>query len=920
MLKGLAKSWHDMCERSSDLAKGTFMGKLRWAKKGTYRALVDSGGLLKTGLFDFLVKVGNPEMARRIWAEMILMRGGPEAANVWVAQAMKNTYDGIPHWKQEVLDRVISARRTIDIDSPLNPRRKNIKHPAGLGRDAAEAYIQAIKDQLSSKDFADIENRAKTFFDKMRELVDELYEAELITKRQRDSLVKHEYSPREAVEVIDPIVRRNRFSTKADVHESGVKVLREGTIEDVLKTDQRILMKDFAARTKGRIARNNGTRALKDVAKDHPDNPFVRLVENVRKEDAPKWEEETYFEKGKKQTLLINKDFAKEWVLRDSAISYEGAQWARAVSLSVITRPLAVGINPTFAGVQLLLDAFQIWSSSQVFVDGKWRSTYNPVTMPFSYGKDLSAVFGDAWNFGPKFRDFINNGGGMGWMTGEQSMIFGPKLGKSKWARPQEILDPLYLILGKLPRVTELMARLAVTEQALSVIAKREKLKGGKEEARTFVDERGERVWMREAVAVARDYIDFNQGGHIVKAADTGFAFLNAGFQAGRGILRAAGRNKPEAALKLGLLAAPAIALTIANLTNAPNLMNSLSTEDKVNNIILTPFGDYFFLDQQNQKRYVGISIPKNPSLRIFSTMFELATEKAYKVAMDLPDKEVDTDGLFAALADFSPVTGTTWPPAAAGLLGFLGWDTYKMKPVWSGSDVPKEMQYREGDTPEAMIALGKLTKQSPENWNTAFRAVFTRSDYSTIGGALIEQAFSEAPKNLKDQHIALILDQTPIIKRFIVVTRPGGRWGKELGEASQDVRGEKFRNNSLLDHYLNGYLNEKTVEREKIVDFFSNIKDPNERKRLHEREKFYKKVNDFEEKDLILKFHFMDPDARARFYVNDFEKRASKAEMATFRMESRRLSKDIFNQEFWSEVAKIRRENERQSSSSSKQ
>ena len=64
MLKGLAKSWHDMCERSSDLAKGTFMGKLRWAKKGTYRAFVDSGGLLKTGLFDFLVKVGNPEMAR----------------------------------------------------------------------------------------------------------------------------------------------------------------------------------------------------------------------------------------------------------------------------------------------------------------------------------------------------------------------------------------------------------------------------------------------------------------------------------------------------------------------------------------------------------------------------------------------------------------------------------------------------------------------------------------------------------------------------------------------------------------------------------------------------------------------------------------------------------------------------------------
>ncbi len=914
MLSDIGKKIRAMHEKTRELVRGTPKEIWRKGKKEAYRAWVDTHGIIRNDLFNDL-KEKFPALARRTYTELCLMAGSTARAEAWNEQALKAAFGGFPGWKRDVAAEIIFGRRIMDIDS----YKRDYKHPGDFkGHDHAK-LIEDFKKQMSEKEFNDIEQRVKIYFDKYGELVDLLKENEFITKGKADSLKRHEYLPSKAIDAVDPIRRRNRFSTGADVHESGVEVLKKGSIDDVLMNDPELLLRDFATRTFGRIARNKATRQLVEVARDHPNGPIVRLPENVSEGEAGDWVRESYFDKGKEQTLLINREYAPEWILNESAISYGGATWLRMMSGSVILRPLAVGIEPAFVAAQAVYDVFQAWGAAQVYMDGKWERLYNPVTFPVKYGKDFKSIATDAMTSGPKTKDYVDNGGAAGFMVSGEGSMFGPHLGRKRWEITQKGLEPIFHYLGGLTRFLERAGRLAMTEQALDKIAEREKLKGGKEEARSFVDNRGERVWYREAVAVARDQMDFNRGGYMGKAVSQVVPFFGAGIQAQRSILRAMQRNKAQAAVTIGLLAAPAVALTVSNLMRAPKTMQDIDPVEEANNFINALLGDYPIIDDEGQTRYLYFKCPKVPQLRAPSTAFELITKKMYNYANPDNQVEIKTEGLASALADLTP-TSTAGVPTYSAYQAIKGWNAWRSKPIWEGPRVPKELEYWKGRTPESMISLGKVIKTSPEGLNAAFDAIFTRGTYSFLGGLALDEIFSEVPKDLKHQSLWITLSQTPGIKRFIGLTHPSGHWKGATKRAEEDVTGMRHVNNQSLDFYLNAYMNEKTVGRDSIVNFFKTIKDPDEKKRLNERKRLYEKVNDFEEKDLILKFHGMAPEARARFYVNDFEKRASKQEMATFKMESRRLSKDIFNQDFWSEVAKVRRENERQSSSSSKQ
>ena len=172
--------------------------------------------------------------------------------------------------------------------------------------------------------------------------------------------------------------------------------------------DSQILLAESVSRSQTRIAKNKANKSLYKLAEEIPDNGIVRLFKGKK---APAREEIiSVMIDGVKKDMLIRGDLAKEWVTTDPILNQNAANYLGWISGAKILRPMATGLNPAFAITNFPRDLAHTYLVTQV---------YSPHAPKFiaQMSKDLSVTMKDVFLRKGRYKDYINEGGGMEFLT-----------------------------------------------------------------------------------------------------------------------------------------------------------------------------------------------------------------------------------------------------------------------------------------------------------------------------------------------------------------------------------------------------------------------------------------------------------------------------------------------------------------------
>jgi lysozyme len=853
------------------------------------RAFVDRSGNIRLDLLDTLGDAGY-----KVIQKMYLSKGAYAHSAALLEQMRKEIYGGLSRSEKAILDNLILAERMVAISNYKAPSKYN--YPKGASPTESTAYIELFQhiEGLHPERAKMIRGRVEGYFEWMKRPLKDMLDAELISEKEYELLSSHNYRRTKLVDIFDRRYQAKIGKRMRNVYDSGIEALARGRDTDIYEPSSEIMALEVFNRTYGRILNNAANKSLAEVAKNDPKNPFVRV--KTKGSPVPTgWQRMFYYEGGKRKSMYLSPEMSKEWIVNSPEISYRLGQFLRYTSMSPVLRTFATGINWGFALANLPRDVMHAWYAARVFENGEWKSLYSP-HFPIFVGemsRDISNVFMDVVTRGPKYQEYIKRGGGMEFLVHQGRIL-------SRGRRLEGPFDKIQNVLGYFGETSELLTRLALEER---VAKRRAKEKG------TSVEEiRKDKDIMDEATFAARDYMDFGQGGGITKAADNALPYLSATVQATRGLWRVAAENPRTFAYKVAQIGAMVTLLYSAMRKDAPLTTEELQGSIDMQNNLCIPLGDdSSFVDADGQTRYIFFKVPLDPSQKFFKAFFEGATDK-------MLGKEVDVDRITNNLMEQSPVGITNLPPSLSGGIGYLyNKDLWKNEDIWKESkpfDYPRSKEeYVPGKTPQAYVDVGQTTGLSPERFGHAVEEVTTGG---TLWSYLVGKGYEslrDVPKDEREQHLAMVLSRTPVIKRFIGITSPYTKYKSGIKESEQSVDLDYWIQNRELDRRVNGFFMGSN-DRKEIWKYIGEFKEENIRKRLIERFDFHMAMKDVPERAFWLKLQAMKTPAKARVYyerwmnVKDDPSRLKQLNKESARVDA---AGGVFSDSFWDEFSKLR-------------
>lgn len=937
------REFSDSVDADIASSKIKFRDVAKNVKKLLIRGAIERSGNIRQALIDNLGDEGY-----KIVETMYLQAGAhPKAVNM-LRQAKKEVWGGLPKDEKLILDKLTLAMRMIDIGNYKLP--KNFTFPKGKSPEQSIIFKElfahkdtnGVKD-LSSEKAADIKRRADAFYEWMRKPVDDALEEGLITQKERDDLVSHNYRRIRSVEdVFDRSATPILGGVKTSVSDSGIQRLKKGTATDVYEASSEIMALETFNRLYGRIYRNRANREGLSLARTDPENPFFRVkykkeeltsraadlrsrlvvegeppnivdaaVNNLLENKIPPdfaVNRVKVYENGKPINLFLSPDMAQEWITSNAQLTYKYAQVIRWLTGAPLVRTFATGINWAFALRNLPRDMMQIWFTARTFRDGKYESVYSP-TIPIAATQmtaDMVRVFRDAVLKKGKYNDYIDDGGGMDLLTTQGRMF-------RKGKHLDSGVDKFYDFMGYPGNTSETMTRLMTRDRVIINEAKRRGI--SYEEAAKDKDIR------RMATFAARDYMDFHQGGDIAKALDTGLPYLNARLVASRGMARAMFKDqKLVTAYKIAQFGALITGLYIGNQHLHPQTMEALKGDQRTQGNLVFPLGDKFsFEDSKGQTRYPFFVLPIDQGMTFFKTVFEGATD----LWLGNP---IDVDRITTSLKNSSPVDTTPMPPTMSGAFGYLYnkdfWQNkdirkqgeifnYQLPKLFTGKELGgSEEEYTPGKTPQALIDTGKVTGLSPERLKYLAGQLVTNDNiFGEILGKGYESAFGQLPKKEREMVLAETLAKVPIVRSFFKITNPYSRYAQTISKSEEMSEVKRFTENRGLDVRAEGYLFDHNYDKSDVVAYMKSFNDLDTYDRLKKRFDFQVKTQNLDNRSFWLRLEGLGTEARARAYVEEFDN-ASPSHLADLMSQQSKVHAigGFFTDDFRKEVQKVRR------------
>lgn len=671
------------------------------------------------------------------------------------------------------LQKFYTAARVRDL-ATKNPQAKHVLNPA-----EATAYILDTEKRLGPVKFQTLLDKTERMFAEYNKLLDMRYKAGLITKNTYERLMRHDYTPAEYVEFLDPAEKYHLRNQDKIVRDSGID-LSEGGI-NLVRMNPRDVLAEHVVRTVNRIFKNEANISLWRLASENP-NPLVKFAgqsSTYRWNDAGKLLTKIPNEKGftkinvriqgKEYPLYMDQTLAEPWVTNPRIMESTFGDVTRLISGNTVVKPLVVGANPWF-----VLSNFPLDIQKLLFFSDQYSNTPYAV---LQLGSDLLATAKDAFTKGKRYQDYIAEGGAptflarQGWDLGQhiggKQNFFGER--HPSWERVKNAVS----YLGE---VTEAWNRLALRERAL---------KNGADP--------------KTASYIASLMPDYAQYGTIGKGLDSFLLYFNAGTQNLRLATNAIVDRPAATAARLSWLAGTLGAVQLANMMVNPEAWKDVNTRDKINNLVITT--PLKVIGDDGAIRHGYIKVKLDPVLATLNAMVLGTLEHAmFGKVPDQYTQQVVEAGWNTIPLNGPPIPGAWWQYQT-------NYDTFFNEPIYKGTPLPEVARGYEysKNTPQAWRDWGQLTGMSPDRSRAALRAVGGNNFYLEMMGLGYHTMVEGMSPQEQAQTTTQLLVNSPGIRRVFNFTHPAnssmGGIDEALGSVLIKQKVQKDQIDQLVDN-----------------------------------------------------------------------------------------------------------------------
>ena len=922
-----AKEFNAAFNKALGMKKLDFSYAFKKAKVETTRALIErSEGLMKE-----LVKQYGDE-GYRIVQRQRAAAGGYGYGKVVYDQINKEVFRGRSEREIMATNALILAERFKDIYGYR--AESTYKHPEGMGSTQAIAFTEVgtFIRGLSKEESARARRSAKAYFEHMRKMVDDMVESGLKSKEEGELLKAHNFRKFKSL-TVDSIYDYNysvRLKDKpVSVHSSGVEPLGRGSTK-ILEPDARLVASEMATKIYGRISNNETLKSWADFARNHPTNKFVLTKELKDPSGAiipvPRnWSRVYFWEEGIEKTLHFHPDAIIQVLTRSQDISFRLGKVIGYGFGAPLVRALATGTSPawaTFAGFPM--DVFHTFFSARTYESGKkfvglkkdfpfmeirkgkYRRVYSPFAPVYALqlGRDLTSTFHDTFTRGPKYQNYAKYGGMMPFLTQREAKF-------TRGVKPPGNLAKALDLAAFHGLSMELWMRHAVQDR---IIRRRAKGKGISYEAATK-----NKDIMYEATHVARERMDYHQGGWLIKAMDQALPFTSAGALGARTFWRNSIENPIDFGFRVANIGIAATGITAVGWMMYPKVMKEIPAYDQKRNVTFPLFPGWLsFRDEEGNERFFYLKLTQDPGAAFFHKFFSTITQ-TYLYDRGLINHEPDYEEVIEALKSQLP-TETILPPNLQALVGYAtNYSWWKDRQMYTDAggrtfDWPESRhEVKKGRESQLATDTGKVTGLSPKRLEEAASSVLPAgNEFVYLFGKAYETMFSDVPKEMRKQHWAMTLAKVPGIRRIIGITQPRIERAVRREEIYEEDLLERVIRNGQLEFLSEGYHWKKVGNYQNVKEFIRSHKDLKVRDSLREKDKFIKDVKTLSHRRYWVNMYHFNPKVKAQEYYELISK-VDPEEYEQIMEEKSILTKagGFFTENFWLEFRKIRREKE---------
>lgn len=781
-----AKSVVDMYDsRKDEFRKKRNLSWSRFKAKATTLLFDVSGNVKKK-----LLKEGGQEVV----IHKDLIAGTSAKSMMEHKEAEKKTHINLSAKQEEVLGRIIESRRTIELDKIYDERgEERLKSPKGLHKEQHEAFLKELEES-NPEEYKALTEMADSYSKVMAKQLDKMKKAGLLNEESHNVLKEAvHYSPRKFIQHLDPEQTHTIEGKTISVPDSGIKSLKEGS-EESLVHDSRMLMAQAISRTNARIAKNKANQELLKFAQDNPDNGFVSIQKPIGVIEAgkPKFGPAptgstliTAMVDGQPKRMVMDNEFAAEWIRRDPLIDANLGHVISIASGASTLRFMATGANPAFALTNVPRDMAHVLLLTDVY------SPILPVALA-QLSKDMASVTKDAMTRTGRYKDYINEGGGMEFLTQQGRLIRTSEIPISGIGRA---FSGISHVLGYTNEVSEVIVRLAIRERSIKNQTKEFKTENDRDP-----DEVEQEAINSKATWEARNQMDFGQGGSLVKAIDTAIPYTNASFQGTRVLFRYASSNPKKFAAKVAQLGAVASGLYLNNM-NQDGWDDISDVTKSMNFIFMTSL---YKINKEGEKEHLYITVPKSheqiPIAGMFESLAEWTQTGKLPYKKNIKDLELGMPRI-PILVDNPPIVDAIFTYKS-------NWDDFRDDKVWKGNKVEDWAEYTKY-TPEFFKKAGKILDASPERLKRASEKITTNLQnniYTALAGQMISMVTADLDKTDKDElnetMSKQIMDSAhPLIRRYIKFSNPKQREGELERYNIEENTKKKLQNDFVKEH-----------------------------------------------------------------------------------------------------------------------
>jgi len=684
----------------------------------------------KKQFFDRQAKIKRAvlDLGLRTAYDRIVNKAGASArANDKYRRAEKKIYSGLSEKDIETLDKIIFARRVIQIDKNFDARgEKRPKHPLGYKSESAKYELDQLKQTLGEQKYNDLIKRSDAYFDEFRSTLKDLFDAGLVSEEMYEDLRTNDYQPRKFIEHVFDFENSEFLIKDFGLSKEQIKSIKEGSEGDLIMSS-RFLLGSYLLSASKRIFANRANVALSEAIGKEGANDWVRTLDEGA-DAAPGFTKVYFFQDGAQLEYQLRSDLKKELDNISSLSSVDGkvGNFISMLSGTPVIKLMATRANPLFAFKNFPRDLGHILFFTNVY--DKHNIYYATYLMSRDFLRGLKSSVQDTQDF----KDYMDLGGGMDFISIQ---------GRDGNFTSRGALDKTIEGLGKLGEWSEVGFRIGVYKRFKDDgIAEFEKQNGSKPEGEDLL-----RIKER-AVAKAREIIDFSQGGEAIKAVDKFVPYLNAAFQGFRVGATYIANNPKKFASKfvqaqMGLLA---LAFYNAVVADEDELEDIPEHTRLMNFIIFLPTTS---VNEDGKKVRDFIQIPKTQQAAPFFALMDVANRKImndvlgkeYKISEDEYSYIINgmRKGLPIGDDDALDELSSLIPTINAAVTYKSNYDSFRDRMIVmnQGDIIPAYEGVNDPNVEQFYKVLGEVAGVSPIRTKVATEKVITGPNSSFIVG-----------------------------------------------------------------------------------------------------------------------------------------------------------------------------------------